>query len=98
MANTVQVNLRRTYGYLGTSYGPGVVSVPQGLARALGLEPIEDQDNSRGDGADLPPVSKLEDHLASLTSVDEVRALQNRDERKTALPLYEARIAELNAE
>lgn len=35
---TVSVDLRRTYGYRGTYYGPGnAVEIPEGLAMSLGL-------------------------------------------------------------
>lgn len=42
MANDkVTVSLRRTYGYQGIDYGPGIaVEVPRGLADALGLKPV----------------------------------------------------------
>jgi len=39
---TVIVKLRGTFRYLGVSYGPGAaVAVPLGLARVLGLTPIQ---------------------------------------------------------
>lgn len=52
-------------------------------------------DWSGSGGGALPPVVRLEAHLSSLNSVEEVEALAARDDRKTAQPLYEARIAEL---
>ena len=54
-----------------------------------GTEPVEE--------TELPNVSDLQEHLASITSIDEVKALQAQDDRKTAQPLYDARIAELEA-
>jgi hypothetical protein len=40
----VRVELKGTYGYgrPRVYYGPGVVDVPEGLARTLGLRPIQD--------------------------------------------------------
>jgi hypothetical protein len=54
-----------------------------------------------GPGADaadeLPKIADLDAHLAGLSSVAEVKALQKRDERVSAEPKYKARIAELKA-
>jgi hypothetical protein len=47
---------------------------------------------------ELPTVDELDSHLASMTTVEEVRALKRRDKRVTAAPKYEARIAELKAQ
>lgn len=44
---------------------------------------------------DLPLIAGLPATLALITSVDAVRAMQARDERKTAAPLYAARLAAL---
>jgi hypothetical protein len=44
---------------------------------------------------ELPSVRDLPDHLAGLETVEEVRALQARDERKSAAAHYDARIAEI---
>lgn len=46
----------------------------------------------------LPPLSGMADHLAGITSVDDVKALRKTDKRKGAKPLYAARIAEIEAE
>lgn len=46
-------------------------------------------------GDDLPTVAELPDHLQTLTTVEEVEAMQARDTRRTAQPHYEARIDEL---
>lgn len=43
----------------------------------------------------LPKIGELADHLSTLSTVAEVEALQERDGRKTAAPIYEARIAQL---
>lgn len=50
-----------------------------------------------GDGGaePLPSVSKLAAHLDTLSDVAAVQALQARDTRKSAGPLYEARLAAL---
>jgi len=45
--------------------------------------------------APLPTIANLEAHLAGLTDAKAVRELQKRDERVTAAPLYEARLAAL---
>lgn len=47
------------------------------------------------DAGELPAVRDLPDHLASLESVEEVKALQQRDDRKSAQSLYENRITEI---
>lgn len=45
---------------------------------------------------ELPTIPKLDEFLATLTSVDAVRAMQQTDARKSAQEKYEARIAELS--
>jgi prepilin-type processing-associated H-X9-DG protein len=47
---------------------------------------------------EIPKIAELDDHLASLTTVAQVKALQKRDDRVTAQPKYEARIAELSGD
>jgi hypothetical protein len=44
---------------------------------------------------ELPPVRDLADHLADISTIEEVKSLQARDTRKGAAPIYEARIAEI---
>lgn len=46
---------------------------------------------------ELPTVGDLPDYLAELETVEEVRALQQRDARKGAARHYEDRIAEIEA-
>jgi len=46
---------------------------------------------------ELPKLADLADYLATLTTADEVKVLQARDERKGAVEHYEARLAELEA-
>lgn len=46
---------------------------------------------------ELPTLDEMEDHLAGL-DLDAVKALRKKDDRKGAVALYEARIAELEAE
>lgn len=96
MEPTVVVSMRRTYGYRGKNYGPGSnVTVPEGLASALGLLPNAPRvDDDAPETAPLPTLSELSAHLATL-DFDGLCALQSRDERKGAIPIYEARIAEL---
>lgn len=45
----------------------------------------------------LPTIKDLKDHVAGLKTVEEVQALAKRDDRKSAEPIYDARIAELEA-
>lgn len=54
----------------------------------------EDTDDEEDD-ASLPPVAQLKEHLESLESEEEIKALQKQDKRKTAKPIYAARLAEL---
>lgn len=44
---------------------------------------------------ELPTLADLPDHLAGLSTVAEVKALQKTDERKGAVAMYESRLAEL---
>lgn len=46
----------------------------------------------------LPKIADLAAHLETVTSADEVRAMQATDARKTAQPLYDARLAELESQ
>lgn len=43
----------------------------------------------------LPNITDLPAHLEMLTNVDDIVALQSRDTRVTAAPMYEARLAAL---
>ena len=43
----------------------------------------------------LPTIKDLADHVAGLKTVAEVKAMAKRDDRVSAEPIYEARIAEL---
>lgn len=45
--------------------------------------------------AKLPNIKDLPEHLATLTDLDAVRAMAASDDRSSAAPLYEARIAAL---
>lgn len=46
----------------------------------------------------LPTISDLPKAVSKLKTVDEVKAMQKRDERVSAEKIYDARIAELEAE
>lgn len=46
----------------------------------------------------LPTIKDLKDHVAGLKTVEEVQALAKRDDRKSAEPIYDARIAEIESE
>jgi hypothetical protein len=46
----------------------------------------------------LPTIRDLPDHVAGLKTVAEVKAMAKRDDRVSAEPIYDARIAELEAE
>jgi hypothetical protein len=52
-------------------------------------------DGDEGDDESLPKVADLKEHLENLESTEEIRELQTRDKRKTAQPIYEARLEEL---
>lgn len=51
---------------------------------------------SSTDDASLPTVANLADHISKM-SVAEVKSLQKSDDRTTAQPIYEARLAELES-
>lgn len=57
----------------------------------------EDEDDGKsGDSSEkLPPIANLPDHLQTLTTVREVKAMQKRDERVSAQTIYEKRLEEL---
>lgn len=57
-----------------------------------------DENESGQEQVELPTLADLPDHLQSLNSVEEVEKLQNSDDRKGAVSLYEARLAELRGE
>lgn len=63
--------------------------VPAKAAGAKEAPAASDDDDS------LPPVKDLKDHVAGLKTVAEVKAMAKRDDRVSAEPIYEARIAEL---
>jgi hypothetical protein len=82
----------------GHKYKPGE---EEALAKVLPKRDIETfvkHDILEGDWSDageLPRVRDLEEHLGTLETAEEVRSLQGRDDRKSAAPLYEARLAEI---
>jgi hypothetical protein len=47
------------------------------------------------DDEELPTLADMPQYLASINNVDQVKALQAKDDRKGAQDLYDARIAEL---
>lgn len=47
---------------------------------------------------ELPKMADLRDRLAGLTTAEDVRAMQKRDDRKKAAPMYKARLAELKGQ
>ena len=53
--------------------------------------------DSDTDDAALPTIKELADHVAKLKTVAEVKAMAKRDDRVSAEPIYDARIAELEA-
>lgn len=66
------------------------------LARAEAGEDVnDDDDDGDEETVELPTLAKLERHLSKLETADEVRALQAQDDRAGAVPMYEARLAEL---
>ena len=48
-------------------------------------------------GDELPTIKDLPDHVAKLDTVKEVKAMAKRDDRVSAEPIYDARIAEIEA-
>ena len=67
---------------------PGVEDVPAPDAE---LKPLFDAAT-----VNLPKVSELADFLAGVDLVADVETLRDRDTRKTAAPIYAARIEELS--
>lgn len=61
------------------------------------VEPSTDDEESTDDG-ELPTVADLENHLAGIDDLDELKAMKRRDRRATAKPIYEKRIEELKAQ
>lgn len=59
------------------------------------MEPTDSTNGEPADESELPTLADLPDHLQTLTSADQVRALQATDERKGAVQHYDARLAEL---
>ena len=47
---------------------------------------------------ELPPVKDLARFLSGIETVEDVRALQSRDNRKSAAEIYDERIAEIEAQ
>lgn len=66
------------------------------FAGALKKAAAADDDEFAGKD-DLPTVADLPDHLAGITDIAELKAMRRADERVTARPIYDARIAELEA-
>lgn len=56
----------------------------------------EGESDFDADAVDLPKVADLADFLAGIEDVTHVEALRDRDSRKTAAPIYAARIEELS--
>lgn len=78
----------RSAAILATAFAKALAGT--GVASAPALPPAAP--------AELPTLAELPDHLAGLTSADAVRALQAQDERKGAVSMYEARLAELSGD
>ena len=55
-------------------------------------------EDGHAESAPLPAVSKLAAHLETITEIGIVRAMQERDTRKSAASLYDARLAVLLGE
>lgn len=84
------------------------VAIANALLVASGKKPVastaatstavdrEDEDDE-DEEEELPTLADLGGHLAKMKTVEEVEALQARDERKGAVSLYEARLEELKA-
>lgn len=98
MAKTINAKF---VDFNGHKYAPGE---EEALAKVLPKRDIDvyvEKGILQGDWSDsgeLPAVKDLPDHLASLETVEEVRALQQRDQRKSAASHYDDRIAEIEAQ
>lgn len=82
---------------------PGGPTPEEKLATAIakGLQQSnkpKDKDEDEDEDDTLPVLAELPAHLATLTSLDEVKALKKRDKRVGAQDAYVERIAELKAE
>ena len=73
--------------------GLAIANALQGKTSASAASSDETDENDEDE--QLPTLAELPDHLAGLKSIEDVQALQEQDERKGAVALYEARIAEL---
>ena len=71
--------------------GGKVPSAPKAKAEGSG-EP------DRSEPEELPTIKDLPDAVAKLKTVAEVKAMAKRDDRATAEKIYDARIAEIEAE
>jgi hypothetical protein len=94
-------------GAIGAAASDPIQRLADTLAAALagkGASPARTgAPDGTGNGANdddvaLPTLAELPDHLAGLTTVEEVTALQKLDKRKGATSLYDARLSELEAE
>lgn len=86
-------------GQLSGDWGtePEVASEPKD-AEAEAKEPEADEEIDSEHMEGLPVLADLSAHLATLTTVEDVKALHKTDKRKGAKPMYAARLAEIKAE
>ncbi len=90
----------------GTLYMPGSgVKIPAAFAKRL-QEPLRKDDtatvrsgavrlaDAQEEADELPAVPRLADHIAEMDEA-QVRSLMEQDDRKSAVPVYEKRLAEL---
>lgn len=68
------------------------------FATALKGETKGKSANSEVDDDALPTVKDLPAHVAKMTSAADVKAMAKRDDRVSAEPIYEARLAEIAGE
>lgn len=96
----VSVDLKGSVGLRrGRLYGPGRgVLIPESLATSLGVRvsvpEVEKLGNSNITNTEVPPISKLAAHVASMDA-DAVRTMAKADERKSAMAIYVKRLREL---
>jgi hypothetical protein len=67
---------------------------PEFLDEAL-IAALKEADNKTA--IELPTVAQLAEVLAGITDAEVIRTMQQSDERKSAQPIYEARLVEIAA-
>lgn len=82
--------LDRTFG--GGAHAAAMASI-SGKPKKAEESDAEEHDSEEEEG--LPPLGEMENHLAGITDVDELKSMRRSDKRKGAKPLYAARLKAL---